>query len=619
MPDTPATTLTAMTAFRRIAFQAQGATSLGVLCSALSLIAPATQAAKPAPAPAPIEAPASAASAVQNSAMDAALFYQLLIAEIQSNAGDAGSAYQVYLEAAKRNQNNQLYKRAVEIALKAQAGEQALTAAKAWRQAQPQSREAAEYTAQILIALGRTADLASPLRTLIQLTPTPQQPQVIAGLPRTLTRLTDRQAVAQVIDDATQPWRQPPLEIAEAWAASGEGWLQAKNADKALTSTRKALQLKPDMPQAGLLAVDLIGMEAEAEPLVLKQLALAKPPTLIQLAYARKLAGLGRFEESATQLEAIVAAQPDQPGTWLTLAAVRLQLNQPDKAEQALQRPLQLSEHPEQASKPGDVTRVRTEDADSDLQQAWLLMAQVSEQKKQLPAALKWLDRADPKHTRASIQTQRARLLLRMDRLAEARAAIHGLPETEPRDAIIKIQTEAQLLKDARQLPEAYKLLQDGSKRFPDDSDLLYDQAMLADRLKHYDDMERLLRKVIEISPDNANAYNALGYGMVERGVRLSEAKKLIEKALEIRPGDPFITDSLGWLHFRAGQGSEAARVLKQAYANRADPEIGAHLGEVLWSLGQQDEARRILRESFQRDPENDTLRDTLQRLKITL
>jgi hypothetical protein len=177
--------------------------------------------------PAVATAPETAKPPVVNSSLDGPLFYQMLVAEVQANAGDAGSAYQIYLEAARRHQIGQLYQRAVEIALRGRAGEQALAAAKAWRQAMPQSKEASEFTAQILMALGRTADLATPLRTLIQLTPTPQQPLVISALPRNLSRLADKKAAAQVLDDATLPWRQPPLELAEAWAASAEGPMTA--------------------------------------------------------------------------------------------------------------------------------------------------------------------------------------------------------------------------------------------------------------------------------------------------------------------------------------------------------------------------------------------------------
>ncbi len=544
---------------------------------------------------------------VQNSAMDGALFYQILVAEVQANAGDAGSAYQLYLESARRHQIGQLYQRAVEIALRGRAGEQALAAAKAWRQAMPQSKEASEYTAQILLALGRTSDLAAPLRTLIQLTPTPQQPQVLASLPRTVARLNDKRAAAQVIDEATQPWRQPPLELAEAWSASAEGWMQAKDYDKSMAALEKAAALKPSLPNPGLIAIDLMNLDPRAEQFVKRQLARPDAPSLVRLAYGRKLAGTQRYAESAEQLEQLLATQPDQMGTWVTLAAVRLELKQLDKAEAALQPLLKPATTGDKASTP---------DA-NDTEQAYLLMSQIAEQRNQLAQSSAWLDRADPKHERLNIQAQRARLLVKQGKIAEARKLIRDLPEAEPRDAVMKAQAEAQLLRDARQWEEAYKVLGDATKRFPDDSDLLYDQAMLGERLNKFTEMEAQLRKVMEMAPDNPNAFNALGYSLADRGIRLDEARTLIKKALELRPGDAFITDSLGWLEFRAGNGAEALRILNEAYQARPDPEIAAHLGEVLWTQGKQDEARQLWLDALKREPDNDTLKETLTRFKI--
>ncbi|MBI3382675.1 MAG: tetratricopeptide repeat protein [Aquabacterium sp.] len=568
-----------------------------------------------APAPAAASAPTASVVAkppVQNSLMDGALFYQILVAEVQSNAGDAGSAYQLYLESARRHQISQLYQRAVEIALRGRAGEQALTAAKAWRQAMPQSKEASEYTAQILLALGRTSDLAAPLRTLIQLTPTPQQPQVLASLPRTVARLNDKRAAAQVIDEATQPWRQQPLELAEGWSASAEGWMQAKEYDKSMAALEKAAALKPSLPNPGLIAIDLMSLDPRAEQFVKQQLARPDAPSLVRLAYGRKLAGTQRYAESAEQLEQLLATQPDQMGTWVTLAAVRLELKQLDKAEAALQPVLKYTPGSNQAA----TTNAPAPDA-NDIEQAYLLMSQIAEQRNQLAQSSTWLDRADPKHERINIQAQRARLLVKQGKIADARKLIRELPEAEPRDAVMKIQAEAQLLRDARQWEEAYKVLDEATKRFPEDSDLLYDQAMLGERLNKFTEMEAQLRKVMEMTPDNPNAFNALGYSLADRGVRLDEARTLIKKALELRPGDAFITDSLGWLEFRAGNGAEALRILNEAYQSRPDPEIAAHLGEVLWSQGKQDQARQLWLDSAKREPDNDTLKETLTRFKI--
>jgi tetratricopeptide (TPR) repeat protein len=566
----------------------------------------------------------------EQSSLDGQLFYQLLIAEIQANGGDAGSAYQLYLDAARRHQSGQLYQRAVEIALRARAGEQALSAAKAWRQALPQSRDAAEFTSQILIVLGRPGELAAPLRALIQLTPTPQQPQVLANLPRSLARLSDRQVAAQVIDEATQPWRQPPLEMAEAWAASGEAWLMAKQFTKAMAATRKALALQPNLLTANLLAADMIGQQPDAEAWVKERVSRADAPPLLRLAYARRLASSQRYEEAATQLDELVKVQPEQTGHWILLAAVRLELRQADAAEAALKQVLARTEPtastPAQSAPTSSAGNTASAEAasgdialDKDREQAYLLLAQLDDLRGKRADALQWLELADPRHEKMAVQSQRARLLAQQGKVADARALLRGLPESEPRDAITKAQAEVQLLRDLGQLPEAYKVLEQTSARFPDDHELQYDQAMLAEKLKRFKDMERLLRRVIELAPDNPNAYNALGYSLADRKVQLDEARTLVEKAAELKPADPFITDSLGWVAFRQGRLDDAAKLLREAYTARPDTEIGAHLGEVLWAQGRKDEALRVWRESQTRDRDNDTLKETLQRLGAAL
>jgi Flp pilus assembly protein TadD len=199
----------------------------------------------------------------------------------------------------------------------------------------------------------------------------------------------------------------------------------------------------------------------------------------------------------------------------------------------------------------------------------------------------------------------------------EARKLIRSLPERTPADARMKTMAEVQLLRDNKQYKPAYDLLAQAAAKDPADPDLLYDQAMIAEKMGDFAGMEKLLRQVVAKKPDYHHAYNALGFSLAERNVRLPEARELIKKALEYAPGDPFITDSLGWVEFRAGNRAEALRILQGAYKDRPDAEIAAHLGEVLWSLGQRDQAQSIWREGLLLNAENDTLQETLKRLKV--
>jgi tetratricopeptide (TPR) repeat protein len=256
---------------------------------------------------------------------------------------------------------------------------------------------------------------------------------------------------------------------------------------------------------------------------------------------------------------------------------------------------------------------------DQGLIQAWLMLAQSAEQRGDFKAAEGWLAKIEDPQRALEVQSRRASMLARQGRISQARDLIRNLPERQPEDARAKVQAEAAILREVKRWKEAYDVLGAGAQRFSEDADLLYEQAMMAEKLDRMDDMERLLRRVIAMKPDNAHAHNALGYSLADRKLRLPEARQLVQRALELAPGDPFITDSLGWIEYRMGNAQEAARLLRQAYAARPDTEIGAHLGEVLWSLGQRDEARKVWRESKGRDSNNDVLRETLARLRVDL
>jgi Flp pilus assembly protein TadD len=188
--------------------------------------------------------------------------------------------------------------------------------------------------------------------------------------------------------------------------------------------------------------------------------------------------------------------------------------------------------------------------------------------------------------------------------------------DDRPEDEAQLIVAEAQILRDANRHGDAFKLLTQALDKQPEQPDLLYDLALTAEKLERFDLLETHLRKLIQVKPDHAHAYNALGYSFAERNLRLPEARKLVEKALEISPDDYFIIDSLGWVLYREGDLKGAARELRRAYGGRPDAEIGAHLGEVLWVLGEREEARRIWDESLKTAPDNETLQKTIKRLR---
>jgi tetratricopeptide (TPR) repeat protein len=587
-------------------------------------------------ATAPAVAQRAASAPEANSGLDAPLFYQLLIGEMELRSGQAGTAYEVILDAARRTQDVTLFRRAVDIALQGRAGEQALAATRAWRTAAPTAVEPLRYQLQILTALNRVPDTAEPLRAMLALTPEAERGGLIAALPRFFQR-ADPKLASSTVEEALRPYAkaaatQVPVRVARARLA-----LADKDSERALQLAREAHQLEPEATGPALLALELVPTQPAAESLVTSYLAQPRAEPALRLAYVRTLTNAQRYADAVTQLETYTRQRPEEAAPWLSLGALHLELRHPREGEAALQRYVGLAQQalagaPAATGAASNAAAADDDAPDDDrddgdegngtaqgLVQAWLMLAQAAEQRGDFKAAETWLARVDDPQRALEVQTRRAAILARQGKLAQARELIRKTPERQPEDARAKLMAEAGVLRDVKRWREAFDLLAAAGPRYSDDADLMYEQAMMAEKIDQLDEMERLLRRVIVLKPDSPHAHNALGYSLADRGRRLPEARELIQQALKLAPGDPFITDSLGWVEFRLGNRDEALRLLRQAYAARPDPEIGAHLGEVLWANGERDAARSIWRQAKVRDAANEVLRETLARLKADL
>jgi tetratricopeptide (TPR) repeat protein len=382
------------------------------------------------------------------------------------------------------------------------------------------------------------------------------------------------------------------------------------------------------------LALEMLPGTPDAEAIVKDHLAAKPDSNGVRLLYVRALLTGQRVADATEQLDALTRNSPQLPQAWLTLGALHVQLREPAAAIVALNKYIELVEaggasamaasaapaHPagDTAETDGDDEPAPSTKEDA-LIRGWLLLSQAAEQQGDLKAADAWLAKIDSPQRAVEVQVRRASLLAREGKVAQARTLIRRLPEKTPEDGRVKILAEAQVLRDAKLWADANAVLAQGNQRYPDDVELIYEQSMMFEKLNKLADMERLLRRVIALKPDYQHAYNALGFSLAERNVRLPEARTLIKKALELSPGEPSITDSLGWVEYRLGNRDEAIRLLRDAYRGQPDAEIAAHLGEVLWVDGQTDEARRVLREARQRDAGNEVLRETLARLHVDL
>jgi tetratricopeptide (TPR) repeat protein len=554
------------------------------------------------------QAPDTPSSAPTPSALDGELFYQLLLGELSAQGGDPGTGFSLILDAARKTGDARLFQRAVEIALQARSGDSALQAARAWKQAQPNSRDANRYVLQILIGLNRLNETIDPLKREIALVEPRDRASAIAMLPRFFARSSDKKLAVSVLEQALAEHLSNPATGPAAWTALGRMRLETGDAAAALDAARQgqALDARADGP--ALLALALMGpAQPQAEALVRKYLE-GKPQPEVRMAYARALLDAQRYAEATEQIRIITLEKPDYEEAWLIQGTLELQDNKPDAAEKSIQRYVELAQSQKNAS---------TGDQGRGLAQAYLSLAQIAEQRKDFVQAEKWLTKITSAEDLIRAQSRRAGILARQGKVDEARKLIRNLPERSPEDVRLKLSAEVQLLRDNKLYQSAYDLLAEYNRLNPGDYDLVYDQATLAEKLGNTTEMERLLRRIMADKPDYHHAYNALGYSFAERNIRLSEARQLILKALEYAPGDPFITDSLGWVEFRSGNKPEALRILQAAYKLRPDAEIAAHLGEVLWSMGQREQAMSIWREGVQLNADNETLTATFKRLRV--
>ena len=543
-----------------------------------------------------------------NAKLDGNLFYEILLGEVTTRTGDPGAGYALILDAARRSRGEQLYQRAADIALQSRSGEYALAAAKAWQEDHPQSREANRYVLQILIALNKVGETAGPLRQFIEQAPFPNRVGILSAVPQMYGRIADKAAAVSAVKEALKGELENRSTGAAAWISLGRLQLAADDKAASLQSLAKAKAMDPAYEGQARLALELMdeGISA-AEPFVREYLE-KHSNTEVRMLYARVLLSRSNFSAASDQLTRVTQEKPDMPEAWLLLASLQTQNQEMQRAQGSLRQFFELTDTAGEA-----LLNQRL------MTQAYVLAAQISEKQGDLEAARSWLDRIENAGEIFSVQRQRASLLAKQGQLAEARTLLRNLPGSTADERRLKLLAEVQLLKDSGENEQAYRLQSEAIALTPEDNDLVYDQAMLAEKTGRLDEMETLLRQVIARQPDYHHAYNALGYSFADRGVRLEEAKRLIQKALEFAPEDPFITDSLAWVEFRLGNKVEAARLLRFAFAKKPDSEIAAHLGEVLWSQGNTSEAKAIWQEGLRLNPNNSTLRDTLKRLGVSL
>lgn len=534
------------------------------------------------------------------------LLYLVLVGEMQLQAGQAGAAYSLMLDAARKSADPDLYRRSINIALQSRSADAALAAAQSWASTDRSNGEPRRVMLQILLSQNQIEASGNTLEDLLEISPEADRNGLIDLVGQTYARVNDKAAAVHVLTSALRLWQRNSLHASSAWAALARVQMAAGMDTAARQSMENALTSAPVGEAAGLLAIDMLEAQLGLdETLFVRHFAQQQNPHLIRLAYARHLLGASRWAEAKQELKWLTQDKPNAAEAWLMLGALQLQDKDLTAADSSFRQFLDHSDSIEESRR----TKANA--------QAYLSLAQMAEQRQQFDQARGWLDKIDRSIDNVALPLRYASLLAREGKLTEAIALLEAMPATEPADAKSKALAQAQLLRDAGQLNSALERIEFARLAAPDDIDLLFEQSLIQEKLGLHGDMEQTLRQIMALNPDNAHAHNALGYSFADRNIRLPEAKALIEKALQLAPDDAFIMDSLGWVQYRMGDPAAAALTLRRAWGLRPDVEIAAHLAEVLWTLGQTDEARAMIDRAHALQPGNETLKQTLERLPI--
>lgn len=575
-----------MNQFRYIIFG-----SLLLTACAQAPIKPAAE--KPAEPPvAQAEAPAALPSAaLPKVELSDDLLYQFLLAEIASQRGDAALAAESSSELARKTRDPRLAMRAAQLALQAGQPDKAVDAVRIWKESDPDSPVAMSALAEVLLRSGRIDEAREEFVSMLQ-AKNANAGQIFFQIFQMLASYPDKPAAIKLIRGLAQLYP----NVAEAHWAVAQLALASGDEQLALSETRQARALRAEWDIAVSLEAHLLRKNAPQQALDVLRAYLSKYPAAseIRLQYARALLEQKQYKLARDEFRRLAEEAPDNPEMAFAIALISLQLNDLQGAETQLKQALSKGKK------------------EQDTVQYYL--GQLSEAKKNEDEAIEHYREVRGGEHQFAAQIRIIYLLNKRGQFAEALRQLRLTAATDNQQRVQLVLIEAQILRGANQYAEAYQLLRQNLEKLPNHPDLLYETGMTADLNGEHEEFEKLMRKLIQIKPDHAHAYNALGYSLLERKERIPEAIELVKKALQLAPDDPAIMDSMGWGYYRSGNLDESVKLLRRAFAANPDPEIAAHLGEVLWQRGDKEEAKRIWRDSLKANQGNVPLQAVMKR-----
>lgn len=524
--------------------------------------------------------------------LSAGLLYKLLVAEFAVQEGQLRLSADAYLKSAEESGDPRLARRATQTAVYARDTAAALAAANLWVELDPENIDARQSLAALLVRSGQNEEAMPHMEKLIAFSPEGKRGHGYLMVANLLTRSDDPQLALQQMAQLTAPYRGDP----EALYAHARLANQLEQNEQARNLLKELLQKSPNHTDGLILQARVLHKLGEEERALqsLKRALKQNPDNdQMRLTYARMLVDAQHLEEARKQFRTLNRRLPENSDVIYALGLLALEAGDVRDAEPYFMDLVRLGERDEEAR---------------------FALGQIAWLRKQPKEAVDWY-RSVPRGERyMEAQLQAAQIIASEEGIDPALDYLRQLPLISTEERIARYMAEAELLVSQQRTDEAMAVYDNALQEFDDNPELLYARALTGEKIDRLDILERDLKRILELDPDNVQTLNALGYTLADKTDRFEEAYRYIERAYTLRPDDPAILDSMGWVLYRLGRTDEAIDYLRQAADKLRDGEIAAHLGEVLWTSGNKEEARKVWGEAKEFAPENAVLQETLQR-----
>jgi tetratricopeptide (TPR) repeat protein len=525
-------------------------------------------------------------------AIDPDVMYMLMTAELAGQRGQYAIALEGYMEAAKRVNDPRFAERAAKIAMYMKDGNKTDEAISLWLKQDPLNLTARKIAALSALRSGNKQAAIDHLNTLLKVDP--------AGFEKTALELANalqRDGKSDVFYDVLDDLAVKNPDKAAVFFVQSLLAMEMKNNALAEKKVQQALSIQPDWDKALIFQAQIAVFSGDLNKAktLLRNASMKYPESdKLKKMLAQVLIKTTEYEAAAEVYQGIVLANPKDAESQIALALVYLQLDRDGKAEDIFKQLLDQPEWQNQAS---------------------FYLGKIEEKREHTQKALAWFDKVTDEPFAFESAISAVSLLVKDKKFDEADSRLDQLPARFPKQRLRIILMQAGLYGQQQQYEKGFRLLTDALDGQPDQRDLLYTRALMAERLNKRDVLEADLKKILAKYPDDAEALNALGYSLLSHAGRYADAEKYLQQALKLQPNEAVIMDSFGWLQFKQGKLEQALSYLERAYTKQQESEIAAHLAEVLWTLGRKEEARKIFNKAIKKAPEDEYLLDFQKRI----